>query len=72
MFHKISTGRVIAWDLASYSPLTSQLHSLIRHKNGAQNDKVFIIVIKKMELPVLAEIDLFSGKKKEIITRTRL
>lgn len=33
-------------------------------KNGARNDKLFVIVIKKMELTVLDEIDL-HGKVKE-------
>lgn len=59
MFYEISIGRVIAWD-----PLNSQVHSLICHKNGADDDMLFIIVIKEMELTVHIEIDLFAEKNK--------
>lgn len=63
MFNKISRGRVIAWDLANTDlmrpsiPNISLTLSLIRSKNWASEDKLLIIVIKKMELTVLTEID---------------
>lgn len=43
-------------DLMLLSQQFSQPHSLKLHKNGARDDKLFIIVIKKMELTVLSEI----------------